>query len=62
MSVLECADMIQTEKGQQHPEPVMTFLDEFVSRSAILQNPDHRLTLGKTRQEADLAPDSWPDS
>lgn len=54
--------MIQTDKGQQHPEPVMTFSDEFVSRSAMLQNPDHKLAPGKTGQEADLAPDPWPDS
>lgn len=56
-----CADTIQTVKGQQHPESVMTFIDQFVSRSAIFQNPDHRLAQGKTGQEADLALDPWPD-
>lgn len=40
----------------------MTFIDQFVSRSAIFQNPDHRLAQGKIGQEADLAPDFWPDS
>lgn len=39
----------------------MTFIDMFISRSAIFQDPDHRLALGKTGQEADLAPDPWPD-
>lgn len=68
-----CADTIQTAKRQQHPEGaiwspqsrnpqrIMTFMDQFVSRSAIFQNPDHRLAQGKTGQEADLAPDLWPD-
>lgn len=56
-----CADTVQTAKGQQHPASAMTFIDQFVSRSAIFQNPDHRLAQGKTGQEPDLAPDPWPD-
>lgn len=36
-------------------EPVLTFTDQFISRSASFQNPDHRLALSKTGPETDLA-------